>query len=73
MRAWPAAVGAVSMTAMHGIARGLQLIGLVLPLTGFMLAESSFRDQAMTVELGLLALGAGIFWAGWRLQRRADP
>jgi len=49
--------------------RGLQLIGLVLPITGFLLAESSLRDQAMTVELAFLALGAGVFWVGWRLQR----
>ena len=57
---------------MRTLGRTLQVVGLVLPITGFLLAESSMRQQAMTVEFGMLAAGAGIFILGWKLRGETD-
>ena len=47
---------------MRSIGRGLQVIGLVLPLTGLMLGEASLDGtNAMAFEFGFLALGAALF------------
>lgn len=56
---------------MRTLARGLQLIGLALPLAGILLAEGgSHPGDAMTFEVIFLLAGAGVFYVGWRLQQR---
>ncbi len=59
------------MIMMTTIARGLQLLGLALPIAGVLLAEGGAQPgQAMTFEFGFLVAGAALFYVGWRLQRR---
>ena len=58
--------------AMRAFGRSLQVLGLVLPITGLLLAlQSRSGMDAMGYEFGLLALGAGVFWIGLTIQRRA--
>jgi hypothetical protein len=51
------------------LGRTLQVIGLVLPLTGLLLGLSGHGSRAMALEIGLLAGGAAVFFAGWWLAR----
>ena len=53
---------------MRALGRFLQLVGLVIPLSGIFLAESSLGMQSMTFSFGGLLVGAMIFYVGWRLQ-----
>ena len=56
---------------MRSIGRGLQVLGLILPLTGLMLGEASpDSSNAMAFEFGFLALGAALFLIGLQLARR---
>jgi hypothetical protein len=62
----------------YSLAKGLQAIGLVIPLVGLFRAfsEGGFggpnsRSLAMW-ELGMLALGALLFLAGTALLRKTD-
>jgi hypothetical protein len=64
---------------MRSIARGLQVIGLTLPLVGIFLVEGTGDAAAnaaggltMAYSFGSLILGAGIFYLGWTLQRRTE-
>lgn len=56
---------------MRTLGRALQLIGLVLPLTGLMMALQQQGGDAMGFEMGLLGLGVLVFLAGVQLQKRA--
>lgn len=57
---------------MRTLGRALQVLGLVLPLTGLLLALQSGRSMdAMSWEFGLLVAGVAVFWAGLQIQRRA--
>jgi len=47
------------------------MVGLVLPVTGLLMGMSSGGMQAMSLEFGLMAVGAGIFVVGWWLQNKA--
>ena len=56
---------------MHALGRALQVLGLVLPLTGLMLSiQSRGGMDAMSYEFGMLVGGAAIFWVGLQLQRK---
>jgi len=55
---------------MRTVARGIQFIGLVIPLTGMFLTLDSTGGSAMTYSFGGLAVGALVFWIGWTLQHR---
>jgi hydrogenase/urease accessory protein HupE len=58
------------MGTMRSLGRGLQVLGLVLPLTGLMLGEASTNSSnAMAYEFGFLALGAALFVAGMQLAK----
>ncbi len=57
---------------MRTFARALQLLGLVLPLTGLMMALQQQGGQAMVFEMGLLGLGVVVFVIGVQLQKRAE-
>lgn len=60
---------------MRSFARGLQVIGLTIPLSGVFMVEStpdSSSGLTMAYSFGSLLLGAGIFYVGWLLQRRAE-
>jgi hypothetical protein len=54
------------------VGRALQVIGLVLPLTGLMLGLSGSGSRAMNLEIALLGGGAAIFTLGWWLQRQRE-
>ena len=53
---------------MRALGRTLQLAGLVVPLSGIFLAESTLGTQSMTYSFGGLLVGAAIFWIGWKMQ-----
>ncbi len=56
---------------MRALGRGLQALGLVLPLTGlFMSLQKGGGMDAMSYEFGLLVLGVIVFWIGWEIQKR---
>jgi hypothetical protein len=60
---------------MRSFARGLQVIGLTVPLAGIFLVESDSNtsgSMTMAYSFGSLLLGAGLFYVGWMLQRRAE-
>ncbi len=57
---------------MRGIGRGLQVVGLVIPLSGIFLAEETQGVQSMTYSFGALLVGAAIFYAGWLIQGKAS-
>lgn len=57
---------------MRSLGRFLQLLGLVLPLTGLMMAIGGQGGEAMAFEMGLLGLGVVIFLVGLGIQRRAE-
>ncbi|MHC4223738.1 MAG: hypothetical protein ACYSX0_03965 [Planctomycetota bacterium] len=57
---------------MREVGRALQVIGLVLPLTGLMLGLSGSGSRAMNLEIALLGGGAAIFTLGWWLQRQRE-
>ncbi|MHC4955289.1 MAG: hypothetical protein ACYTGZ_15655 [Planctomycetota bacterium] len=57
---------------MRSLGRTLQVVGLVIPLSGIFLAESVAGLSAMTFSFGGLAFGAALFWAGWKIQRMAE-
>jgi len=57
---------------MRALGRMLQVIGLVIPLSGIFLAESTLGTQSMTYSFGGLLVGAAIFWIGWRMQGTAQ-
>lgn len=57
---------------MRGLGRGLQVIGLVIPISGIFLAEETRGVQSMTYSFGALIVGAAIFYAGWLIQGRAS-
>jgi len=54
---------------MHSLGRGLQALALVLLLVGLLFGMQGGR-HAMSLELGLLIGGVGIFLLGLRMQRR---
>ena len=57
---------------MRTLGRGLQLLGMTLPLVGILMAETATSGgNAMAFDFGLLALGAAVFLFGVRLGRRA--
>jgi len=57
---------------MRALGRILQVVGLVIPLSGIFLAESTLGTQSMTYSFGGLLVGATLFWVGWRLQGAAE-
>ena len=57
---------------MRSLARGLQAIGLVLPITGLLMGISTGGMQAMSLEFGMLAGGVAIFLLGWWLQAKIE-
>lgn len=58
---------------MRMLGRALQVLGLVLPLTGLMISLQS-RDgmSAMSYEFGMLVGGAAIFLVGLRMQGKSS-
>jgi hypothetical protein len=57
---------------MHLLGRALQVLGLVLPLTGLMLSlQKGGGMEAMSYEFGMLVVGAAVFWIGLQLQKKA--
>jgi hypothetical protein len=52
----------------HGFGRALQFLGLSLPITGLLMGLQSQGSEAMQYEFGLLALGAAVFFIGWKMQ-----
>ena len=57
---------------MRTLGRGLQALGLVLPLTGLMMAlQAGGGMDAMSYEFGLLVLGVVVFWIGLQIQKKA--
>jgi len=57
---------------MRSLARGIQIVGLTIPITGFLLSTESDGGTAMTWSFGGLGLGVAVFWLGWMLQQRAE-
>jgi len=57
---------------MRTFGRLLQVVGLVIPLSGIFLAESSIGMRSMTFSFGGLLVGATVFWVGWKLQGVAE-
>ena len=57
---------------MRGFGRGLQVVGLVIPISGIFLAEETRGAQSMVYSFGALLVGAGIFYAGWLIQGKAS-
>lgn len=55
---------------MRKLGRGLQLLALVLLLVGLFFGLER-GPNAMSLELGLLGAGAGLFLLGLQLQKRA--
>jgi len=57
---------------MRALGRALQLLGLVLPLTGLMISlQSKGGMQAMSYEFGMLVGGVALFWIGLQLQGKS--
>ena len=54
---------------MPALGRALQILGLVLLPLGLLYGAEG-GPNAMSLELGFLAVGAGIFLLGHRLQRK---
>jgi hypothetical protein len=52
----------------HGLGRALQFVGLALPITGLLMGLQSQGTEAMQYEFGLLAIGAAVFFVGWKIQ-----
>ena len=62
----------LAFAGMHVFGRALQVLGLVLPLTGLMLSIQSGRGMdAMSYEFGMLVGGVAIFWIGLQLQGKS--
>ncbi|MHC4940990.1 MAG: hypothetical protein ACYTHK_18800 [Planctomycetota bacterium] len=57
---------------MRSLARGIQVVGLVIPITGFLLSTDTDGAIAMTYSFGGLGIGVAVFWLGWVLQQRAE-
>ena len=57
---------------MRSLARGIQILGLTVPITGFLLSTQTDGPIAMTYSFGGLGLGIAVFWLGWMLQQRAE-
>ena len=57
---------------MRALGRGLQTLGLVLPLTGLLMSlQKGGGIDAMSYEFGLLVLGVIVFWVGLQIQKKA--
>ena len=54
---------------LKALGRFLQLLGLVMLPVGLLYGERGGAN-AMTLEFGLLGLGAAFFYAGWILTNR---
>ena len=57
---------------MRGLARGIQVVGLTIPITGFLLSTDSTGGVAMTYSFGGLGLGVAVFYLGWMLQQKVE-
>ena len=57
---------------MRRLGRSIQIVGLVVPLSGIFLAEGVVGLPAMTFSFGGLLVGAAIFWAGWKIQETTE-
>ncbi|MEM8882948.1 MAG: hypothetical protein AAGD14_02670 [Planctomycetota bacterium] len=57
---------------MRTFARAIQVIGLVIPVAGFLLSLDTVGGISMTYSFGGLGLGAGIFYLGWLLQQNVE-
>ena len=57
---------------MRMLGRALQVLGLVLPLTGLMISlQTKGGMSAMSYEFGMLIGGAAIFWVGLQIQAKS--
>ena len=61
-----------TMPTVRTLGRFLQVVGLVIPLSGIFLAESSIGMQSMTFSFGGLFVGAIFFYVGWRMQGMSE-
>ena len=57
---------------MRTLARGIQVVGLVIPIVGFLLSTDTAGGIAMTYSFGGLGIGVAIFWLGWTLQQKLE-
>jgi hypothetical protein len=57
---------------MRTFARGIQVVGLTIPIVGFLLSTDSAGAISMTYSFGGLGIGVAVFWIGWMLQGRAE-